>query len=39
MYRAEIEYLAAGGPGAASFSTLEPFFAPDVELRQADSLP
>ncbi|MGW1738877.1 nuclear transport factor 2 family protein [Nocardia sp. NPDC001965] len=39
MYRAEAEYLAAGGPGAASFGILEPFFAPDVELRQADSLP
>ncbi|WP_203217350.1 nuclear transport factor 2 family protein [Nocardia arthritidis] len=39
MYRAEAEYLAAGGPGMASFSTLAPFFAPEVVLWQADSLP
>jgi ketosteroid isomerase-like protein len=39
MYRAEAEYLAAGGPGKASFTTLAPFFAPDVELHQADGLP
>ncbi|QEV22303.1 nuclear transport factor 2 family protein [Streptomyces alboniger] len=39
MYAAEAEYLAAGGPGEASFDLLAPFFAPDVELRQADSLP
>ncbi|KIA62543.1 nuclear transport factor 2 family protein [Nocardia vulneris] len=39
MYAAEAEYFAAGGPGTASFSTLEPFFAADVVLRQADSLP
>lgn len=39
MYAAEAEYLAAGGPGKASFDLLAPFFAPDVELHQADSLP
>ncbi|MFQ6228441.1 nuclear transport factor 2 family protein [Nocardia sp. NPDC002869] len=39
MYRAEAEYLAAGGPGNASFTTLAPFFAADVELHQADGLP
>ncbi|MGW3075753.1 MULTISPECIES: nuclear transport factor 2 family protein [unclassified Kitasatospora] len=39
MYAAEAEYLAAGGPGEASFDLLAPFFAPDVVLRQADSLP
>ncbi|WP_030545236.1 nuclear transport factor 2 family protein [Streptomyces albus] len=39
MYAAEAEYLAAGGPGKASFGLLAPFFAPDVELRQADALP
>ncbi|MEU1054150.1 nuclear transport factor 2 family protein [Streptomyces sp. NPDC005876] len=39
MYAAEAEYLAAGGPGAASFDLLAPFFAPDVELHQADALP
>ncbi|MGM7645981.1 hypothetical protein ACSVDM_13855 [Nocardia sp. JW2] len=39
MYQAEAEYLAAGGPGAASFATLAPFFGPAVVLRQADSLP
>ncbi|WP_225728140.1 MULTISPECIES: nuclear transport factor 2 family protein [unclassified Nocardia] len=39
MYQAEAEYLAAGGPGMASFTTLEPFFAPNVVLWQADSLP
>ncbi|WP_280434403.1 nuclear transport factor 2 family protein [Nocardia carnea] len=39
MYRAEVEYLAAGGPGKASFATLAPFFAPDVVLWQADTLP
>ncbi|MGI5221876.1 nuclear transport factor 2 family protein [Nocardia sp. CA-290969] len=39
MYRAEAEYLAAGGPGKASFSTLAPFFAPEVVLWQADTLP
>ena len=39
MYAAEAEYLAAGGPGEASFDTLAPFFAPDVELHQADTLP
>lgn len=39
MYAAEGEYLAAGGPGTASFDTLAPFFAPDVVLHQAESLP
>ncbi|MEU7473078.1 nuclear transport factor 2 family protein [Streptomyces sp. NPDC044984] len=39
MYAAEAEYLAAGGPGEASFDLLAPFFAPDVELHQADALP
>lgn len=39
MYAAEVEYLAAGGPGTASFDPLAPFFAPEVELHQADGLP
>ncbi|MFD8598288.1 nuclear transport factor 2 family protein [Kitasatospora sp. NPDC059646] len=39
MYAAEAEYLAAGGPDEASFDLLAPFFAPDVVLHQADSLP
>jgi ketosteroid isomerase-like protein len=39
MYAAEVEYLAAGGPGEAAFAPLAPFFAPDVVLRQADALP
>jgi hypothetical protein len=39
MYAAEAEYLAAGGPEAASFDTLAPFFAPDVVLHQAEGLP
>ncbi|MGI5353126.1 nuclear transport factor 2 family protein [Streptomyces sp. CA-250714] len=39
MYAAEAEYLAAGGPGTASFAPLAPFFAPDVVLHQADGLP
>ena len=39
MYAAEQEYLDAGGPGRASFETLAPFFAPDVVLHQAASLP
>lgn len=39
MYAAEAEYLAAGGPGEASFDLLAPFFAPDVVLHQADALP
>ncbi|MFF9207504.1 MULTISPECIES: nuclear transport factor 2 family protein [unclassified Streptomyces] len=39
MYEAEARYLAAGGPGEASFDLLAPFFAPDVELHQADALP
>ena len=39
MYAAELEYLAAGGPGAASFAILAPYFAEDVVLHQADALP
>jgi ketosteroid isomerase-like protein len=39
MYAAEQDYLAAGGPGVAEFAVLAPYFAPDVVLRQADSLP
>ncbi|WP_309111257.1 nuclear transport factor 2 family protein [Saccharothrix sp.] len=39
MYAAEVDYLAAGGPGQASFAPLAPFFAPDVVLHQAESLP
>ncbi|MBQ1120426.1 nuclear transport factor 2 family protein [Streptomyces sp. B15] len=39
MYAAEVEYLAAGGPGTAPFAPLAPFFAPDVVLHQAAGLP
>ncbi|WP_234790777.1 nuclear transport factor 2 family protein [Mycolicibacterium wolinskyi] len=39
MYAAERDYLAAGGPGAANFDILAPFFAPDVVLHQAEALP
>lgn len=39
MYDAEARYLAAGGPGSASFAPLAPFFADDVVLHQADGLP
>jgi ketosteroid isomerase-like protein len=39
MYAAEMDYLAAGGPGTASFDTLAPYFSPKVVLYQADSLP
>ncbi|MGI5466393.1 nuclear transport factor 2 family protein [Streptomyces sp. CA-132043] len=39
MYAAEAQYLAAGGPGNASFDLLAPYFAPNVELHQADGLP
>lgn len=39
MYTAEGRFLAAGGPGEASFDILAPFFATDVVLHQADSLP
>jgi ketosteroid isomerase-like protein len=39
MYAAERDYLAAGGPGTASFATLAPYFAPDVVLHQAVGLP
>lgn len=39
MYAAEAEYLAAGGPGKATFDLLAPFFAPDVVLHQAETLP
>lgn len=38
MYEAESRYLAAGGPGAASFDILARYFAHDVVLHQADSL-
>jgi ketosteroid isomerase-like protein len=39
MYAAEAEYLAAGGPGEASFEPLAPYFASDVVLHQAAALP
>lgn len=39
MYAAEAEYLAAGGPGKASFAPLAPYFSPDVVLHQAEALP
>lgn len=39
MYAAEARYLAAGGPGRASFDLLAPCFAPDVVLHQAAALP
>jgi uncharacterized protein len=39
MYAAEADYLAAGGPGTASFDMLAPYFAPDVVLHQAEALP
>ncbi|MBF6342597.1 nuclear transport factor 2 family protein [Nocardia cyriacigeorgica] len=39
MYAAEARYLAAGGPGNASFDILAPYFADDVVLHQADALP
>ncbi len=39
MYAAEAEYLAAGGPGTASFDSVAPSFAPDVVLHQAEALP
>ncbi|MEV0322392.1 nuclear transport factor 2 family protein [Streptomyces sp. NPDC050658] len=39
MYEAESRYLAAGGPGKASFALLAPYFAPDVVMHQAESLP
>lgn len=39
MYAAEARYLAAGGPGKASFEPLAPFFSRDVVLHQADALP
>jgi uncharacterized protein len=39
MYAAERNYLEAGGPGTATFDTLAPYFAPDVVLYQAESLP
>lgn len=37
MYAAEAEYLAAGGPGEASFEVLAPHFASDVVLHQAEA--
>jgi uncharacterized protein len=39
MYAAEQQYLDEGGPGVAPFSALATFFASDVVLHQADSLP
>ncbi|MFG2503460.1 nuclear transport factor 2 family protein [Streptomyces sp. NPDC048441] len=39
MYEAESRYLAAGGPGEASFELLAPYFAPDVVMHQAQALP
>jgi uncharacterized protein len=39
MYAAESDYLAAGGPGIASFDGLARFFASDVVLYQAEALP
>ncbi|WP_174185897.1 nuclear transport factor 2 family protein [Nocardia barduliensis] len=39
MYAAEAEYLAAGGPGNASFELLAPYFHPSVVLHQAEHLP
>ncbi|HEX2285692.1 MAG TPA: nuclear transport factor 2 family protein [Mycobacterium sp.] len=39
MYAAEREYLTAGGPGTANFDILAPYFAADVVLHQAESLP
>ncbi|MFE5870313.1 nuclear transport factor 2 family protein [Streptomyces roseifaciens] len=39
MYEAEAAFLAAGGPGRATFDFLAPYFAPDVVLHQADALP
>ncbi|MFJ2768092.1 nuclear transport factor 2 family protein [Streptomyces sp. NPDC087300] len=39
MYAAEARYLAAGGPGRASFDLLAPYFSPDVVLHQAAALP
>lgn len=39
MYEAESRYLAAGGPGRATFEMLAPYFAPDVVMHQAEALP
>ncbi|MEV0118778.1 nuclear transport factor 2 family protein [Streptomyces sp. NPDC050844] len=39
MYEAESRYLAAGGPGKATFDLLAPFFATDVVMHQAEALP
>jgi ketosteroid isomerase-like protein len=39
MYEAESRYLAAGGPGSATFDLLAPYFAPGVVLHQAAALP
>jgi ketosteroid isomerase-like protein len=39
MFAAERDYLAAGGPGRATFGILAPFFSPDVVLHQARALP
>ncbi|WP_010312955.1 hypothetical protein [Saccharopolyspora spinosa] len=39
MYAAEAGYVAAGGPGEASFAPLAEFFSPDVVLHQAEAMP
>ncbi|MEU3741133.1 MULTISPECIES: nuclear transport factor 2 family protein [unclassified Streptomyces] len=39
MYEAESRYLAAGGPGRASFDLLAPYFSPHVVMHQAEALP
>ncbi|QWF83361.1 nuclear transport factor 2 family protein [Amycolatopsis sp. CA-230715] len=39
MYAAEARYLAAGGPGVASFDELAPFFDENMVLHQAEALP
>ncbi|MGW0560576.1 hypothetical protein ACWDZ4_08075 [Streptomyces sp. NPDC003016] len=39
VYAAEVHYLAAGGPGVATFESLAQLFAADVVLHQAESLP
>ncbi|WP_246868937.1 nuclear transport factor 2 family protein [Saccharopolyspora sp. ASAGF58] len=39
MYAAEAEYMAADGPGEASFAPLAEFFSPDVVLHQAEAMP
>lgn len=39
FYAAELAYLAAGGPGKASFDELAAYLDPDVVVHQAPSLP